>query len=91
MRDGYTSKPNFDLIEDGLIQVLKSAFPEKVQDRMLVFVLAPYTNEVLVVFSMYSWFYISQELQIVYDEDLMNGPQGRRWKERIRPKSRRLW
>lgn len=29
MRDGYTSKPNFDLIEDGLLQVLQSVFPEK--------------------------------------------------------------
>jgi len=60
MRDGYTSKPNFDLIEDGLLHVLKGAFPEK-------------------------------ELRLVYDEDLMSGAEGRRWKERLHPKSQGLW
>lgn len=60
MRDGYTSKRHFDLIEDGLIQILGSVFPEK-------------------------------ELRIVYDESLMSGKKGRRWQERIHPKTRGIF
>ena len=36
MRDGYTSKRHFDLIEDGLIQILTSVFPEKVMLQLKI-------------------------------------------------------